>query len=150
VLRVNGAAPRLWTGEAVLDHALEVAGFKVEDLKRSMEVTREALDASTPSRVEYFKTGEVRAEIDGGPDHGTRLRASENIFGWVGLRGSRQPQNSQLPQTPLVVMWISQQPPPPLSSPTLPDPSRPNSTESLPPDTRASVSWSAIDGSASP
>ena len=85
------APARLWTGEAVLDHALEVAGFTVEDLRRSMDVTRAALEAKTPDRVEYYKTGEVRAEIEGGPDHGTRLRASENIFGWIGLRGSRKP-----------------------------------------------------------
>lgn len=69
-------APRFWTGEAVLDHALEVAGFQAEDLRRAMDVTRDALTATTGK---------------GEPDHSTRLRASENIFGWVGLRGARKP-----------------------------------------------------------
>ena len=67
--------PRLWTGEAILDHALEVAGFKAEDLTRAMQVTREAMDAETEK---------------GNADHPTRLRASENIFGWIGLRGTRR------------------------------------------------------------
>jgi hypothetical protein len=144
---VNGAAPRLWTGEAVLDHALEVAGFTPDDLKQAMTRTREAMDAETPQVTRYDRDGRVRETIDGGPDHAIRLRASENIFGWVGLRGSRQPSASQQPTGPLVVMWISQAPPP-LSSPTPPDPSRPSSTPSLPPAGPASVSWSVTDDSA--
>lgn len=65
----------------MLDHALEVAGFKVDDLRRSMEVTREAMHAE---------------KDEGGPDHAIRLRASENIFGWLGLRGSRKPSESSV------------------------------------------------------
>lgn len=90
---MNGAAPRLWTGEAVLDHALEVAGFKVEDLQRSMAVTREALEA----------------EKDGSPDHATRLRASENIFGWIGLRGTRKPAEGGF-ERPVNIAIVLQQP----------------------------------------
>jgi hypothetical protein len=46
---------------------------------------------------------------------------------------------------PLIVMW---QQPDPSSSPTPLDPSKPNSTNALPENTHASVSWSATDDSA--
>jgi hypothetical protein len=84
-------APRFWTGEAVLDHALEVAGFEAEDLRRAMLVTREALTAT----------------VKGEPDYPTRLRASENIFGWVGLRGSRKPVEGERGPVTINVAIIS-------------------------------------------
>ncbi len=104
------APARLWTGEAVLDHALEVAGFRVEDLQRSMEVTREALEAETPKITRYDRDGSVREEIEGGPDHAIRLRASENIFGWLGLRGSRKPADAADQSRPVQIAIVLQQP----------------------------------------
>jgi hypothetical protein len=85
------ALPRLWTGEAVLDRALEVAGFKAEDLVNSMQRMREGLDAEMPQVTKYGRDGQVREVIEGGPDHPIRLRAAENIFEWLGFRGARKP-----------------------------------------------------------
>lgn len=90
-LAADSALPRLWTGEAVLDRALEVAGFRAEDLKNSMQRMREGLDADTPTITRYGRDGQVREVIEGGPDHPIRLRAAENIFEWLGFRGARKP-----------------------------------------------------------
>lgn len=133
--------PRLWTGEAVLDHALEVAGFKPEDLARAMEVTRDALEADTPTRTLYARDGEIREVIEGGADHPTRLRASENIFGWVGLRGARKPTVEATVLGDLVITWRSE----PSSSPTLHEPFKPSSTPPLLPNGHAPLSSSATD-----
>lgn len=87
----DSGLPRLWTGEAILDRALQLAGFKVEDLELSMQRMREGLSADTPAITKYGRDGKVREVIEGGPDHPIRLRASENIFEWLGFRGARKP-----------------------------------------------------------
>lgn len=86
--------PRTWTGEAVLDRALEIAGFEAEDLKLAMVRMREGLSADTPQVTRYGRDGQVREVIEGGPDHPIRLRAAENIFEWLGFRGARKPAES--------------------------------------------------------
>ncbi len=85
------SVPRLWTGEAVLDRALEIAGFQAEDLQLAMQRQREGLSAETPQVTRYDGKGNVREVVEGGPDHPIRLRASENIFEWLGFRGARKP-----------------------------------------------------------
>lgn len=87
----DSALPRLWTGEAVLDRALELAGFRAEDLQLSMQRMREGLSADTLAVTRYGRDGKVREVIEGGPDHPIRLRAAENIFEWLGFRGARKP-----------------------------------------------------------
>lgn len=94
MIAANSDSPRLWTGEAVLDRALEVAGFRAEDLQLSMQRMREGLDAETAKVTRYDRWGEIREVIEGGPDHPIRLRAAENIFEWLGFRGARKPAES--------------------------------------------------------
>jgi hypothetical protein len=67
-------APRTWTGELTLDRLLDAAGFQVDDVQQALRAVREALNA----------------KAKGGPDHATRLRAAEDIFGWLGFRASRR------------------------------------------------------------
>lgn len=81
-------APRVWTGDALLDRALALAGFTEAHLKAALRRTVEALDATTPTRI--TTRGEVETVIEGGPDHAIRLRAAENLFDWVGFKGKRE------------------------------------------------------------
>lgn len=81
-------APRVWTGDALLDRALELAGFSEKDLKAALGRTLDALDAETPTK--RFTKGDMETVIEGGPDHAIRLRAAENIFDWVGFKGKRE------------------------------------------------------------
>lgn len=109
----NETLPRLWTGEAVLDRALEVAGFQAEDLKLAMTRMREGLSAETPKVTRYDRDGNVREAIEGGPDHPIRLRASENIFEWLGFRGARKPAESGSGPVTLNVVIVNGDPQPP-------------------------------------
>lgn len=95
--------PRLWTGEAVLDRALELAGFKTDDLELAMTRMREGLSAETAEVTRYDRDGKVRETIEGGPDHPIRLRAAENIFEWLGFRGARKPADGADPARPVSV-----------------------------------------------
>ena len=109
MLAADSALPRLWTGEAVLDRALEVAGFRAEDLQLSMARMREGLSADTPTVTRYHK-GEVSQVIEGGPDHPIRLRAAENIFEWLGFRGARKPAESGAGPVTLSVVIVNGDP----------------------------------------
>lgn len=81
-------APRVWTGDALLDRMLALAGFTEAHLKAALSRTVEALDATTPTRI--TTRGDVETVIAGGPDHPVRLRAAENLFDWVGFKGKRE------------------------------------------------------------
>jgi hypothetical protein len=109
----DSTLPRLWTGEAVLDRALEIAGFKAEDLQLSMQRMREGLSADTPEITKYGRDGQVREVIEGGPDHPIRLRAAENIFEWLGFRGARKPAESGSGPVTLNVVIVNGDPQPP-------------------------------------
>lgn len=88
-------APRVWTGDALLDRALFLAGFKQEHLRHALARDLEALDAVVPEKRtwERNKAGELeltKREEGGAPDHPVRLRAAENLFDWVGFKGKRE------------------------------------------------------------
>lgn len=80
---------RVWTGDALLDRALFLAGFKEEHLRHALVRTLEALDAETPTKTLRLKDG-AELVTEGGPDHAIRLRAAENLFDWVGFKGKRE------------------------------------------------------------
>jgi hypothetical protein len=82
-------APRVWTGDALLDRMLELAGFTGKELRNALARTVEALDAETPTKRILTKGGGEMV-IEGGPDHYVRLKAAENLFDWVGFKGKRE------------------------------------------------------------
>lgn len=99
--------PRLWTGEAVLDRALELAGFQVADLRSAMAVTRESLSAVLPEKVKRTTEpdGKVREEIQegGAPDWDARHRGADQIYSFLGFRSSRKPAEGADPARPISV-----------------------------------------------
>ena len=109
----------VWTGDALLDHALKEAGFDVEDLRRSLQRMREGLDAVLPEKhVEQeslTKVGGVvtlrRIERGGAPDHAVRLRAAEDLFEWIGFRGKRERDLSGPTRPVAVQVVVLAQPP---------------------------------------
>jgi hypothetical protein len=95
-------APRVWTGDALLDRMLALAGFTGKELRHALGRTVEALDAVLPEKrttsetLDKFGTviGLTKIEEGGAPDHPVRLRAAENLFDWVGFKGKRERDNS--------------------------------------------------------
>jgi hypothetical protein len=99
------ATLRLLTGEAIVDRMLALAGVRPTHLRRAVRRTVEALDAEKPTRTVCRPTGQVET-IAGGPDHDIRLRASEQLYGLVGLRAQRRVADGSDLQRPVAVQIV--------------------------------------------
>ena len=75
----------VWTRELLLQRA----GFEpVTDLRRALNRTRRALNATTP--VKTFTRGEVKWTEGGEPDHAIRLKAAEHVYDLADVRKRRE------------------------------------------------------------
>lgn len=104
------ARVRLVTGDMLRDRLLELAGVTPADLRRAMDRTRDALDATLPAkrRVKTLATGEIEETIDegGAPDWDARLKASDQLCDRIGLRGFRPAQESGEGLIPITAVAI--------------------------------------------
>ena len=75
----------VWTRELLLQRA----GFEpVTDLRRALNRTRRALNATTP--VKTFTRGELKWTEGGEPDHAIRLKAAEHVYDLADVRKRRE------------------------------------------------------------
>lgn len=147
------ALPVLWTGDRQRDRMLADAGFCVDDLRRILAVNREALEATLPEKrvhkVHVDRDGVEHEYVErtegGAPDWDARLRASEIVGGWAGLKGQQLKRVAIF--APITIRWQGARPTS-TSSPTSPGGSNGISTNGHKGSGR--VSWSRTDDSAKP
>ena len=87
----------VWTRELLLQRA----GFEpVTDLRRALNRTRRALNATTP--VKTFTRGDMQWTEGGEPDHAIRLKAAEHVYDLADVRKRREGELGD-PSRPLAV-----------------------------------------------